>query len=316
MKNYQYRKFYVSVIVPNYNHAPYLEQRIESILAQTYQSFELIILDDCSPDNGASRRVVEKYRNNPHVSHIVYNETNSGSTFKQWNKGFLLAKGELIWLAESDDFCEPTLLENLVAEFKRDDELVLAFTLLSKVDSYGRKIPYCSWHPWWNIRMDGKEFVRRYMTVCNYCANASGALFRKDTALGIDPQYTTYKAGGDWLFWIELAEQGRVAIVNKRLNYFRQHGVKVTTASSLKGINSKEALRTIDYIRKHFDLPKWRDDMMMDVFAYGIQNNKYESEYVRNELKELYGIKDGLNFVKRVKAKTVKVLNNRLNIFL
>ena len=94
----------VSIIVPNYNHEKYLDERIQSILNQTYQDFEIIILDDCSTDN--SKFVIEKFRNNEHVSHIVYNEQNSGSTFKQWERGFELAKGELIWIAESDDSCD------------------------------------------------------------------------------------------------------------------------------------------------------------------------------------------------------------------
>ena len=104
----------VSVIIPNYCHAKYLDQRIQSVLNQTYPNFEVIILDDCSPDDGASRAVIEKYRFDPHVTHIIYNETNSGSTFKQWNKGFSLAEGELVWIAESDDFCEDMLLEKCI----------------------------------------------------------------------------------------------------------------------------------------------------------------------------------------------------------
>ena len=52
----------VSVIVPNYNHARFLQQRIESILNQTYSDFDLLILDDMSPDN--SREVIEQYRQN------------------------------------------------------------------------------------------------------------------------------------------------------------------------------------------------------------------------------------------------------------
>ena len=68
----------VSVIVPNYCHAPYLEQRIESILQQTFQDFELILLDDCSTDG--SREILERYRNHPKVSGIFYNERNSGRT--------------------------------------------------------------------------------------------------------------------------------------------------------------------------------------------------------------------------------------------
>ena len=50
----------VSVVVPSYNHSKYLKQRIDSVLSQTYTDFELIILDDCSPDD--SRDVIEKYR--------------------------------------------------------------------------------------------------------------------------------------------------------------------------------------------------------------------------------------------------------------
>lgn len=82
----------VSVIVPNYNHASYLVARIESILNQTYQDFELILLDDCSTDD--SREVLLKYKDNPKVTHLVFNEQNSGSPFIQWHKGVQLAEGE------------------------------------------------------------------------------------------------------------------------------------------------------------------------------------------------------------------------------
>lgn len=55
----------VSVIIPNYRHAPYLQERIDSVLAQTWRDFEIIILDDCSPDN--SREVIERYRGNERI---------------------------------------------------------------------------------------------------------------------------------------------------------------------------------------------------------------------------------------------------------
>jgi glycosyltransferase involved in cell wall biosynthesis len=78
----------VSIIIPNYNHARFLDERMTSVLEQTYQHIEVIILDDCSTDN--SREVIEKYRSNPKVSKIVFNDTNSRSPFKQWYKGFQL----------------------------------------------------------------------------------------------------------------------------------------------------------------------------------------------------------------------------------
>ena len=92
----------VSVIVPNYNHARYLEQRLDSVFGQTYPNFEVIILDDSSTDN--SLEIINRYKYNPHLSQIVVNKTNSGSVFKQWAKGLSLAKGEWIWIAESDDY--------------------------------------------------------------------------------------------------------------------------------------------------------------------------------------------------------------------
>ena len=76
----------VSVIIPNYNHAKYLEERIDSVLNQSYKDFEVIVLDDYSTDN--SKEVINKYAGHPKVSHIILNEENSGSTFKQWHKGF------------------------------------------------------------------------------------------------------------------------------------------------------------------------------------------------------------------------------------
>src|SRR5687768_8494009 len=115
----------VSVIVPNYNHAPYLPARLNSILKQTYQDFEIIILDDCSTDN--SRSIIEQYRGNSKVSHIIYNASNSGNTFHQWKKGMSIASGNLIWIAESDDYCERTFLEELVPSFHTNKNLVIAF---------------------------------------------------------------------------------------------------------------------------------------------------------------------------------------------
>src|SRR6267378_5588953 len=81
----------VSVIVPNYNHARYLRQRIESVLGQTYKDIEVILLDDCSTDE--SRAIISEYSADPRVK-VVLNEVNSGSTFKQWKKGMGLAHGE------------------------------------------------------------------------------------------------------------------------------------------------------------------------------------------------------------------------------
>lgn len=115
----------ISVIIPNYNHARFLKQRVNSVLQQTYQDFEVIIMDDNSSDH--SKDIIEQYRNYPKISHIIYNETNSGSTFKQWKKGLELAKGEWIWIAESDDYADTDFLEQLLGFSTNDNNIQLIY---------------------------------------------------------------------------------------------------------------------------------------------------------------------------------------------
>ena len=238
----------ISVIIPNYSHAKYLNQRIQSVLEQTYQNFEMIILDDCSPDDGASSAVIERYRENAHVSNIVYNEKNSGSPFKQWEKGINLAEGELIWIAESDDKCMPTLLETLVSQFQKDDQLVLAFCKTIAFGDDGNEerldpLPLSG-----DIIFESREFVSRYMTHGCPMLNASACLFKKDVALTIDPMYRDFKGAGDRMFWTEISECGKVAVVNEWLNLMRFHPNNSTKRNNRDGINQREDKKILDYI--------------------------------------------------------------------
>src|ERR1700730_10551870 len=111
----------VSVIIPNHNHAPYLRQRIDTVLQQTFQDFEVILMDDCSTDD--SRAIISEYATDPRVR-IEFNGRNSGSAFKQWNKGVGLARGEYVWIAESDDYADLRLLERLVAVLDEETKIV------------------------------------------------------------------------------------------------------------------------------------------------------------------------------------------------
>ena len=81
--------FKISVVIPNYNYAKFLYQRLYSILYQTTKIHEIIILDDMSSDN--SKQVIETLRDLilPYIPvKVIYNTKNSGSAFKQWKKGF------------------------------------------------------------------------------------------------------------------------------------------------------------------------------------------------------------------------------------
>ena len=225
----------VSVIVPNYNHLKYLPERLQSIQGQTFRDFEIILLDDCSTDGSAE--YLEALRGTEKVSEVIAGISNSGSAFVQWRKGFAAARGELIWIAESDDSCSPFLLETLVTEFDRDPSCVLAFcaSMLSDEAGEARGI-----HPYQqeigrDLRLDGREFARKWLLRNNYVVNASGALFRKSALDGMDTRYTGYRGVGDWLFWTEVALKGNVAFLYRPLNFFRQHCGNTTSSMKTSG---------------------------------------------------------------------------------
>ncbi|HEY6502332.1 MAG TPA: glycosyltransferase family 2 protein, partial [Chitinophagaceae bacterium] len=127
-----------SVIIPNYNHSTFLKQRIDSVLNQTYPGFELIILDDCSSDN--SRGVIETYRGHEKISHIIYNERNSGSPFLQWKKGIGLTGNDWIWIAESDDFADPSFLQEAALAIKNHPATGIFYSDSFVVNEAGEKI--------------------------------------------------------------------------------------------------------------------------------------------------------------------------------
>lgn len=278
---------YVSIILPNYNHVQYLDIRMQSILAQTYTNYEIIILDDNSTDN--SLEVIKRYEKNVHVSHIICNKTNSGSPFIQWNRGFQYAKGDLIWIAESDDCCEPTFLENVVAEFERNSNLSFAFSRSIKIDENGNKGNILQPMFTSDIRIDGKEFNKKYLIWGNKVWNASSVVFRKSNALTVNKLYMDFKGAGDWLFWIEMAEKGDVAVVSEPLNYYRIYSYNTTNQMRLSGEEDIEDRKIYNYLRKQSYLPFFVDLRLRKMFVYNIQYfNKYYSENIRRKSMELW----------------------------
>lgn len=220
----------VSVIIPNYNHATFLKQRIESVLHQTYQDFEIMILDDCSTDN--SKEIIEQYRDHSKISHIIYNETNSGSSFKQWQEGITLAKGNLIWIAESDDVSAPGFLEKTTALLQQDNKIGIVYCRTMQIDENGNE---CGVH-YWPDALDDKRWTKpyfnnginelqNYFLYRNVIVNASSAVFKKEFALAAI-QYVVQKNirfCGDWLFYTRMLMHSNIAYLPGPLNFQRYH---------------------------------------------------------------------------------------------
>jgi glycosyltransferase involved in cell wall biosynthesis len=248
----------VSVIVPNYNHAPFLQQRLDSILNQTYQNFELIILDDCSSDN--SRESIEKYRGHPKVSAIVYNDANSGTTFKQWNKGVALARGEWIWIAESDDAAEPDFLEQLLKQAQATPGAAIVFANSFIIDDEGKKISSYSkemesWSPRWqqDYYNSGKDECISYFRFFTVILNVSSCIFKKNIFLQAGGCDESFKLAGDWISYIKMLQFGDIAYLARPLNYSRRHAQTVRSRSG-RFLMFFETLRCIGYTYRHFTI--------------------------------------------------------------
>jgi len=242
----------VSVIVPNFNHEKYLNTRLESIFAQTYQDFEVIILDDCSTDN--SRELLEKYRNHPKVVNIEYNTTNSGSPFKQWNKGISMSCGKYIWIAESDDVAHPELLENLVEYLDNDAKLGLAYVQSKIIDKHGKSSGLSD--QWTNVfsktkwkknyRESGIFECASCLALGNTIPNASAVLFRKDIYLKTGGADESMRVCGDWVAWLRILSVSDLQFHAEPLNEHRYHCITARKTSDKKIIiNEFEKARKI-----------------------------------------------------------------------
>ena len=270
----------VSVIVPNYNHQAFLEKRIASILEQSYQDFELILLDDCSSDN--STEILSKYANHPKVTQLEVNASNSGSTFLQWQKGVNYAQGEYIWLAESDDFADPTFLANLVESLALNPKAIMAYSQSYEVDvqdniigSYYRHTEDLDANLWAdNFCYAGDEFVLRFLSQRNCIPNVSAILFRREAFSLLDENVCSCRYLGDWLFYIKLLKAKDIAFVAQPLNYFRTH---INTTRSGKSIDDwritkNEFAKVYLAVYQHFALPKRQYEQLTNSTATMVDN--------------------------------------------
>lgn len=228
----------VSVIVPNYNHEKYLVQRLETIFNQSYTNIEVILLDDCSTDSSAN--ILSQYAKHSKVSYCVVNSENSGNTFMQWNKGINLAKGNFIWIAESDDFSSLEFIKDTLQPLLKDEKIVLSYCQSNKVNENSEVKGNWQDHTdefknffLHDFVIDGNEFIKNFLIFKNVIPNASAVIFRKDHikrigCLSVDPML---KYNGDWLFYLKMVANNKVAFLKEPLNYFRFHSESVIASS-------------------------------------------------------------------------------------
>ena len=218
-----------------------------------FQNFELILLDDCSTDDSPS--ILSNYADDPRVR-IEFNAANSGSTFKQWNKGVRLARGEYIWLAESDDYADKRLLERLVTVLDAEPEATFAYCRSWRIseddtqdgfaDSY---LDFLDSHRWSaDFCADGRDECQNYFIFINTVPNASAVVFRKSVFERVGGADESLRQCGDWKLWAAMALAGKIVYLGEALNYYRSHDGSVRSKNRRTALDVAEALQVIRWI--------------------------------------------------------------------
>jgi glycosyltransferase involved in cell wall biosynthesis len=231
----------VSVIIPNYNHARYLRQRIQSVLDQTFQDFDLTYLDDASSDE--SNAIFAEFEPQQRIK-AIYNDCNSGSPFKQWNKGFRATEGEYVWIAESDDVADPNFLATLVPMLDENPNVGLAYSQSCRIDR--NNVVFEPTLRQWVEDLDPDrwehDFVasgiiecQKYLVFKNTIPNASAVLIRRSVYEAIGGAEESLLLTGDWMTWIKMLLKSDIAFCARPLNSFRTHKSSVRSQTSLNG---------------------------------------------------------------------------------
>ena len=221
----------VHVIVPSYRHARYLEQRILSILSQTYANIDLTVIDDCSRDN--SDEILRKLQAK-HRFRYFRRDRNSGTPFSAWQYAADNFHDGYVWICESDDFAEPEFLERAIGQFQKNPKLVLFYCNSWVVDEDGRRTGSTASYfsdVWKDSRWEAAfqregraelaDYQLRGMTVPNM---SSALIDAKSFRAAFTPAIMRFKLTGDWLFVGQLMSHGDVAFTPEHLSNFRTHG--------------------------------------------------------------------------------------------
>lgn len=239
----------ISVVVPSYNHAAFIEQRLSSILTQRRAPCEIIVIDDASQDDSAT--LARAFAASAAVPiRVIARAQNSGSPFAAWAEGARLAKGDLLWIAESDDVADPRLLERLAPFLENDERIVMAYCQSAAIGKQGEWL--ADDHLFYTDDIDPHRWERPYivsgeaeiasaLAIKNTIPNVSAVLFRRHQVAEIAPALSSDRYCGDWRAYAMLAERGWIGYSPEALNHTRRHADNLTLVGERNALALREA---------------------------------------------------------------------------
>ena len=206
----------VSIIMPSYNAANYIEASIKSVIAQTYQDWELIVVDDCSSDN--TIEIIEKF-NEPRIRLFV-NDKNSGAAMAR-NRALREAKGRWIAFLDSDDIWLPEKIKHQISYMERNN---YSFTYTDyRTQLNGEWLPYINTAP----NMINKK------KLYNYCYFSTITVMYDREKVGLI-QIADLKKNNDYAMWLQAIEKTDFYRFPECLSYYIKHDGSVSSGSKVK----------------------------------------------------------------------------------
>ena len=233
----------VSIIVASYNHAQYLEQRMDSLINQNYQDVEILVIDDCSTDN--SVEILRQYESHPKVR-LIIREKNGGWVAVS-NQGVELSDGEFLIFANCDDTCDPCMIERLVQAMRTNPTAGIAYCRSLIIDEAGKHLgdDFFFRERSFKLRcnkdtlLTQKEMSRFLLDSC-VIPNLSAALFSRECYMSSGGLTSAYQVCSDWNLFFRVTAHYDVAYIAEPLNSFRQH--KTTIRSTKERIWYEERM--------------------------------------------------------------------------
>ena len=229
----------VSIVIPLYNGANYVESALKSALAQDYDNIEIIVVNDGSTDDGAGRDICMKY-----ADRITYLEKPNGGCSSALNYGIKAAKGEYISWLSHDDLYESNKVSHQVELLNRGG-IVRDTTIVCNrgglIDGEGRKL----YHPYRgeNCYLDSLAFFRYLLF--KQCVNGCGLLIPKKLFENGLCFNESMRFVLDWNLWLKMAAAGAsIYIDSEELVKNRVHGGQVTVKQ--KELHKVEANQTVE----------------------------------------------------------------------
>lgn len=232
----------VSVVIPAYNHEQFVGYAIESVLAQTCQDFELVIVNDGSTDG--TERVIQGYDDD----RIRYYYQENQDAYNTINRGIALAQGEYIAILNSDDMYVADRLERLL-EYCRDGDRVCAFSDVIPVDDQNNEFtdPEFGWNVW---HRDNREFYFSCKDLYtaflhgNFMVTTSNLFMTSEAAEQVGPfSSLRYLHDYDFIFRMISKFKDRVGYLHdKKLLYYRIHGGNTLSEAAIIGREQDQQL--------------------------------------------------------------------------